>query len=79
MLALAAAVRRLREGGSEPGEDGAECAQELPCPRSRVRQDSVPAWEELPEASRAAAGCLMAVLMVRMIRAGRAGADEGRA
>src|SRR5487761_930332 len=31
----------------------------------------VPEWEELPEASRAAAGCLVAVLMMRMIRAGR--------
>jgi len=33
LLALSVTVRRLREGGSEPGEDGAECAQELPCPR----------------------------------------------
>ena len=45
-------------------------------PVSRVRQDSVPAWEELPEASRAAAGCLITVLLVRMIRAGPSGADR---
>src|SRR5882724_2727950 len=41
-------------------------------PVARVRLDPVPEWEELPEASRAAAGCLVAVLMMRMIRAGRA-------
>src|SRR6266545_7657411 len=45
-------------------------------PVTRVRLDPVPAWEELPEASRAAAGCLMAVLMMRMIRAGHAGVDR---
>src|SRR2546429_9659335 len=42
-------------------------------PVARVRLNPVPEWEELPEASRAAAGCLMAVLMMRMIRAGRGG------
>src|SRR6266702_4610058 len=47
-------------------------------PVTRVRLDPVPAWEELPEASRAAAGCLMAVLMMRMIRAGHAGVDRDR-
>src|SRR6266581_9143192 len=41
-------------------------------PVARVLLDPVPEWEELPEASRVAAGCLVAVLMVRMIRAGRA-------
>ena len=45
-------------------------------PVAEVRLDPVPEWEELPEASRAAAGCLMAVLMMRMIRAGRAGPGE---
>src|SRR5262245_170040 len=44
-------------------------------PVARARLDLVPAWEEIPEASRAAAGCLMAVLMMRMIRAGQAGAN----
>src|SRR5271156_727822 len=39
-------------------------------PVARVRPGPVPEWEELPEASRAAAGCLVAVLMMRMIRAG---------
>ena len=33
LLALSVTVRRLRAGGGEPGEDGAECAQEPPCPR----------------------------------------------
>src|SRR5256884_8072016 len=45
-------------------------------PVAGVRLNPVPEWEELPEASRAAAGCLMAVLMMRMIRAGRAGPGE---
>ena len=45
-------------------------------PVSWVRRDLVPAWEELPEASRAAAGCLVAVLLVRMMRAGQAGAGR---
>ena len=35
LLALAAAVRRLRVDGGGPGEDGAECTQGLPCPRSQ--------------------------------------------
>ena len=35
LLALAAVVRGLQEGGGGPGEDGAECAQGLPCPRSQ--------------------------------------------
>src|SRR5579863_4526220 len=46
-------------------------------PVARVRPGPVPEWEELPEASRAAAGCLVAVLVMRMIRAGRAGLGEG--
>src|ERR1700733_3592907 len=45
-------------------------------PVARVGLGPVPGWEELPEASRAAAGCLMAVLMMRMIRAGRASPGE---
>src|SRR5437867_3896358 len=55
-------VRSARRGGRAPV--------------SRARLDPVPAWEELPEAARAAAGCLMAVLMMRMVRAGQAGADR---
>jgi hypothetical protein len=39
-------------------------------PVAGVRLSPVPEWEALPEASRAAAGCLAAVLVMRMIRAG---------
>src|SRR5579875_2239434 len=45
-------------------------------PVAGLQVSPVPEWAELPEASRAAAGCLMAVLVMRVIRVGSAGPGE---
>src|SRR6202451_1954997 len=63
-------------GGGGGGRGWRNAPRDCRAPVVRARPGPVPEWEELPEASRVAAGCLVAVLVMRMIRAGRAGPGE---